>query len=265
MKISIPILLVFVASFVAAQKPPATDEAAAKDPIATMTADDIAQGKRLFVGHCAYCHAMGGTGDRGPSLTRPELLRAPDNQALFKLIQNGIDGSEMPAAWQMTDHEVWQVAGYVRSLGKVTPQPIPGDAAMGKSLFEGKAACASCHIVEGRGRGLGPDLSNVGARRSPAFLRKALTDPGSALPEGFLMVRVVTDDGRSIEGIRLNEDTFTIQVRDLGGRLYSLRKSTLTGLQKEFGKSPMPSYKSMLNGSEMDDLVSYLASLRGRR
>jgi putative heme-binding domain-containing protein len=241
------------------------DQAATKDVVATLTSDDIAQGKRLFVGHCAYCHAMEGTGDRGPSLTRPDLLRAPDNQALFKLIQNGIDGSEMPGAWQMTDHEIWQVAGYVRSLGRIKPEPVPGDPAKGKALFEGKGACTSCHIVDGVGSSLGPDLSDVGARRSAAYMRKALADPGAAVPEGFMMVRIVTKDGRSIEGIRLNEDTFTIQVRDLANRFHSMRKADLAELTKEFGKSPMPSYRKTFEPPEMDDLIAYLASLRSRR
>jgi cytochrome c oxidase cbb3-type subunit 3 len=259
LKLGASIGLLLLGSLAVAQDTPP------KDPVAALTAADLAQGKRLFVGRCAYCHAMAGTGDRGPSLTRPELLHAPDNQALFKLIQNGIDGSEMPAAWQMTDHEIWLVAGYVRSLGRTQPGPIPGDPAIGKALFEGKGACASCHIVDGRGAGIGPDLSDVGARRSPAYLRKALADPGSSVPEGFLMVRVATKDGRSIEGIRLNEDTFTIQLRDLGNRFYSLRKSDLAELNKEFGKSPMPAYKDAFEAPEMDNLVAYLASLRGQR
>jgi putative heme-binding domain-containing protein len=265
LKLSTSMVLILLGTLAGAQEPSNKDDTAHKDVIATLTADDVEQGKRLFVGHCAYCHAMGGTGDRGPSLTRPELHRAPDNQALFKLIKDGIDGSEMPAAWQMSDHEIWQVAGYVRSLGRVKPEPLPGDPARGRSLFEGKGACSSCHIVAGNGASLGPDLSDVGARRSPVYLRKALADPASAVPEGFLMVRVTTKEGRLIEGIRLNEDTFTIQIRDLAGRLHSLRKSAVAELNKEFGKSPMPSYKDTFDRPEMDDLVAYLASLTGRR
>src|SRR5215469_12110414 len=97
---SISILLFLLACLTPSQNRPVKDDKTAGDVVETLTADDIAQGKRLFVGHCAYCHAMGGTGDRGPSLTRPDLLHAPNNEALFKLIQNGIDGSEMPGDWQ---------------------------------------------------------------------------------------------------------------------------------------------------------------------
>lgn len=263
MKLTLSILLL-LGSFALAQDRQSRDRQP-KDMVATLSASDVAQGKRLFVGHCAYCHAMGGTGDRGPSLTRPDLRRAPDNQALFKLIKDGIDGSEMPGAWQMTDHEIWQVAGYVRSLGRTQSSKPPGDADKGKSLFDGKGACSSCHIVSGSGSGMGPDLSNVGERRSPVYLRKALNDPGSDVPEGFLMVSLRTIDGRSIDGIRLNEDTFTIQIRGMDKLFYSFRKSDLAELNKQFGKSPMPSYKSALNDAEMDDIVAYLASLRGGR
>jgi putative heme-binding domain-containing protein len=268
MKLSALILWLVAGSFALTLDKDAKDqvpkEPASKDMVATLTAEDIAQGKKLFVGHCAYCHAMGGTGDRGPSLTRPDLLHAPNNEALFKLIQSGIDGSEMPAAWQMTDHEIWQVAGYVRSLGRTEATPLPGDPTRGKSLFEAKG-CSSCHIVNGGGSALGPDLTNVGARRSPAYLLNVLTDPGSKVPEGFLMVRVTTSDGRPVEGIRLNEDTFTIQIRDLANKVHSFRKSELVELKKEFGKSPMPSFKTALQGAEMDDLVAYMSSLRGHR
>jgi len=80
-----------------------------------------------------------------------------------------------------------------------------------------------------------------------------------------MMVRATTNDGRSTEGIRLNEDTFTIQIRDLARGFHSLSKSDLTELKKEFGKSPMPSYKTTLEAAETDDIVAYMASLRGGR
>src|SRR5262245_19265086 len=262
MKLSILALLLLLGSFALAQEQAPPDIPVKGDMVDKLTVKDIAQGGRLFVGHCAYCHAMGGTGDRGPSLTRPDLLRAPNNRALFKLIKDGIEGSEMPGAWQMSDREIWQVAGYVRSLGRTKPKQVPGDRAKGQALFEGKGAGSSCHIVNGSGTSLGPDLSTVGARRSPAYLRKVLIDPGSNVPEGFMMVRATTNDGRSLEGIRLNEDTFTIQIRDLASGFHSISKSDLAELKKEFGRTPMPSYKSTLAGTEMDDMVAYLASLR---
>src|SRR5262249_59874645 len=140
MKPSILILLLLLGSFALAQNEAPENTAAKGDMVAKLTASDIAQGSRLFIGHCAYCHAMGGTGDRGPSLTRPDLLRAPNNQALFKLIKDGIEGSEMPGAWQMSDREIWQAGGYVRSLGRTEPAPPPRAKAPGNAPCYASAA-----------------------------------------------------------------------------------------------------------------------------
>ena len=65
MKPSILILLLLLGSFALAQNEAPEKTATKGDMVAKLTAGDIAQGSRLFIGHCAYCHAMGGTGDRG--------------------------------------------------------------------------------------------------------------------------------------------------------------------------------------------------------
>ncbi len=236
-----------------------------QDPISRLTAEDLARGKQLFIGHCALCHGIEGTGGRGPSLNRPTLRRVADNQSLFGVIRSGIEGSEMPAVWQMTDREIWQVAGYVRSLGRTAVEKLPGDPVKGKAIYESKGGCAVCHIVRGQGGSLGPDLTDVGARRSPAYLREALTDPGASAPEGFLMVNVTTRDGGKVRGTRVNEDSFTIQLRDASNRFHSYRKLELAEVNKEFSASTMPSYKTTLTAPEIDDLVAYLASLRGEK
>ncbi len=239
---------------------------AAQDPISKLTASDLARGNKLFVAHCALCHGIGGTGDRGPSLNQPELRRAADNQALVHIIQNGIEGTEMPQAWQLTDREIRQVAGYVRSLGRTTAAAkLPGNPVKGKQYYDSKGGCASCHIVSGKGGNIGPDLSDIGAQRSATYLREALLDPGAAVPEGFLVVSVVTRDGRKLRGTRSNEDSFTIQLRDASNVFHSFRKVDLTDLRKEFGASMMPAYREALTPSEIDDLVAYLAGLRGEK
>jgi cytochrome c oxidase cbb3-type subunit 3 len=238
---------------------------AVQDPIPKLTANDVDRGNKLFVAHCALCHGIGATGGRGPSLNQPQLPLAANNNALFKIIQEGIDGTEMPGAWQLHEREIWQVAGYVRSLARTADTKVPGDPDRGKQYYEAKGGCASCHIVGGRGGTLGPDLSNIGARRSPAYLREALIDPGASVPDEFLVVSVLTRDGQRVRGVRLNEDSFTIQLRDTRNVFHSFRKLELKELKKEFGASLMPGYRESLAASEIDDVVAYLAGLRGEK
>src|SRR5512143_3913535 len=183
-------------------------------PTSTRATSDLAHGKKLFIAHCALCHGIGGTGGRGPALNRPELRSASTDQALFQIIQNGIDETEMPGAWQLTDREIKQVAGYVKSLGRTAIVKLPGDPFKGKQYYDTKGGCSACHIAAGRGGNMGPDLSNIGARRSAAYLREALLDPSAAVPDGFMVVSVTTRDGKKVRGVRSNEDSFTIQLRD---------------------------------------------------
>jgi putative heme-binding domain-containing protein len=215
------------------------------------------------MGACSYCHGPGGEGGRGPNLAVPRLMRAPNDQALYVIIRRGIEGTEMPGVWRMLDREVWQVVAYVRSLGRVPRQAVSGDAARGEQIYRTKGNCAQCHIMAGQGGRMGPDLTEIGARRNVEYLRQSLLEPGAAVPTDFLQVTVVTRDGRKITGIRLNESTFSVQLRDLSDRFHSFLKSEVAEVRKEKGQSPMPSYKDILTPAEVEDLVAYMASLRG--
>jgi len=205
---------------------------------------------------------MDGKGGRGPGLNRARLVHAPNDAALKSVISDGIP-PEMPEGWFFSEEDIANVAAYVRSLGKVLSDPLPGDPARGAAVY-GKSGCAGCHIVAGAGSGFGPDLSEVGDRRSAAYLRRTVLKPSASLPEGFLFVKVATAAGQTIEGIRANEDTFSIQIKDASGRFHSLRKQELKDLQKLRGQSPMPAYEGVLNAAAIDDLVAYLASQRAK-
>jgi putative heme-binding domain-containing protein len=181
---------------------------------------------------------------------------------MFQVIARGIPYSEMPGHW-FTAREIWQVVAFVRTLGHLAPQKISGDPASGGKVYAGKGGCARCHMIGGRGGAIGPDLSDIGVRRSVTYLREALLKPESAVPEGFLQVELATRDGGRITGVRLNEDAFSIQIRDLSGHFRSFWKSELAELNKQRGKSPMPSYQGLLTAAELDDVIAYLDSLRG--
>jgi cytochrome c oxidase cbb3-type subunit 3 len=235
----------------------------------------VQQGKQLFEGLCADCHGFEGTGGRGPNLNRP-LTRAQDDSALRAIISDGLPDRGMPSVRRTTPNEQRQLVAYVRSLGRAASGVRgAGDAQKGSAIYQ-RSGCASCHVVNGEGGTTGPELTSIGTQRGPDYLRQAVIDPGAVLPHGtlpvpsrnldeFLPVRVVTRDGREVRGLRINEDTFTIQLRDSNGQLYSFRKADLGQVEKEFGKSVMPSFKDRLTASEVDDLTAYLSSLGGAK
>lgn len=222
---------------------------------------DPALGRKLYESQCSLCHGQSGTGGRGPSLNRSVLTKASDDDALRKVISKGIL-PEMPAAWQLSEREVASVAAHVRTLGTAPPEAATGDRARGEKLYAAKG-CASCHIIAGQGEALGPELTSAGARRNLAWLRQAILNPGDALPEDFYYVAAVTASGKAVRGVRLNEDSFSIQLKDSERRFHSFRKSDLKELRRLPKQTPMPSYGSLLSAEEVEDIVTYLASLRG--
>jgi cytochrome c oxidase cbb3-type subunit III len=230
---------------------------------AKVTAPEVARGRTLFEAQCAYCHGADGGGGRGANLARAALRRAPTDEALFRVVNRGIPGTGMPGN-AMSARETWQVVAFVRSLGRVKREPLPGDAARGAHVYEA-VGCAACHTIRGRGGPIGPDLTDVGARSSPAYLRRSIVDPQAEVPSGFRQIRAVTREGRRMIGVRVNEDTFSIQFRDAGGTLYSFFKEELAELETDDGRTSMPSFRERLEPTALDDLVAYLVSLEGTR
>ncbi len=164
----------------------------------------------------------------------------------------------------------------MRQFGQTSAERITGNLKRGQELYRTKGGCAQCHTINGSGGALGPDLTDIGLRRSARHLRVALTDPQAdvpksynlyrteiSIPENYLEVRVVTKDGRRLSGVRVNEDTFSLQLRDAANRVHSFFKADLTELHKDWGKSSMPSYRTVFTKEELDDVVAFLASLRG--
>lgn len=221
---------------------------------------DAARGRPIFERHCAPCHGMSGSGGRGPRLNRSYLPHAPDDTELRSVITNGIPPG-MPDASYLSDDEIANVAAHIRSLAKQSGEIVTGNPNRGAAIYA-RSGCSACHMQSGKGVGFGPDLTHIGEARSAAFVKSVLNNPAAELPDGFLMVVAVTSDGQTVAGIRLNEDTFSIQIKDHAGHIFSFRRNEVRSLQRLTGQTPMPSFAKFLSPKELDDLVSFLISPR---
>lgn len=266
--LSLTLLIALSLPFVAT----AQESNIALKPLLEINSKDLKAGQDRYGVLCARCHGMLGEGGEGPSLKRPRLSYAPDDDALKAVIGKGIPGTGMPGNWALGPVELHQLAGFVKSLGQIAPEEAPGDANNGVQLYQGKGNCSACHILAGVGKGVGPELTEVGLRRNMEYLYRSITNPAADQPKvnnrfrgtlnAFLTVRVVSEYG-TFEGMRINEDEFSVQMRDLSGKTHSFEKSKLISYEKDFGHSLMPGYGAVLSEQEADDVVSYLMTLKG--
>jgi cytochrome c oxidase cbb3-type subunit III len=222
----------------------------------------ISNGAAMFRTRCAGCHGPDAHGYLGPDLTGFWFAGGTDDR-MFDIVRKGVPGTEMPPAdpQRVLDKEIWQVLAYVRTLGAVPPAAPTGDAANGERVF--RANCGSCHMVNGRGGQLGPDLSRIGSGRPRAGLHAKVRGTTDFIRPGYEAVTLVTREGERIRGVKKNEDEFSIQIMDTRERLQGFLKSNLTELTLET-QSLMPVYgPDRLNDRDLEDLLRYLTTLRG--
>ncbi len=233
-------------------------------------------GESQFRANCAFCHGLGARGGgRGPDLTRAQKRHGNADADLFRTINEGVPGTAMPpngATQQgvgMTEEEVWQVITYIRSVQNKADAQAAGNAAHGRELFYGSAACANCHMVSGKGGRLGPDLTTTGSARSLDYLVESVRNPSKRLAQGiseamkefsqeYLTVTVVDGSGQQYQGSVLNEDNFTLQMIDTREQLHLFDKGKLQSV-KESRQSLMPAYdQKMLPEKDLQDLLAFL-------
>ena len=244
-------------------------------PHPTPTPQSLAEGKTLFEGACAGCHGIDGSGANGPNIRGVGKDLGPEG--IYSVIYTGgAIGSGMPAFSSLGEDKIWVLANYVSSFGEVGGGAATGDPAKGKEVYDANG-CSTCHMIRSQGGDSGPDLSQIGGVRSVGFLHDALIDPGANLPQSdaslqeranypaYTMYRVVMKDGKPIEGMRVDEDSFSIQLRDAKGQLHSINKLDASKIEVLPSKSFMPSYKDKLTETQLNDLVAYLASLGAAR
>src|SRR5262245_59205016 len=223
---------------------------------------EIENGARLYTAQCVTCHAATGDGVGGVDLRRGTFRRAASDEDIKRVIATGVAGTGMPK-FDFSAAEQNGLVAYIRSGFSVKGRAVKiGDVARGKTVYDTKGACASCHRVSGSGSRKGPDLTDVGSLRTPSMLQQTLDDPSAYLLPINRPVKATTRDGKVVAGRRLNEDTYSVQILDESGRLVTLLKADLKELQV-MTMSLMPSVRGKLSSDEVSDLTAYLLSLKG--
>ena len=195
-------------------------------------------------------------------LTKLTVGEAPEGLAL-DLIEAAEAGSDEAAkdaaAAYLTSLEGGLTAQYAMCL-------TGGDAEAGAEVFFGRAAasCRRCHVVNGEGAAVGPDLSEIGKTKDRRYLLEAIMEPNAQIAEGFATKVLVLYDGRVVSGIVREETDETLTLVKPTGELLTVPVDDIDAEAE--GQSGMPAdlYKGLTRG-EIRDLVEYLTTLTERK
>jgi putative heme-binding domain-containing protein len=237
-------------------------------------AQAIEQGATVYSQNCTACHgASGGAGEIGPAIVSGEQADRRNDAQILATIRSGVAGTPMPAfAGKIADDDILRLGAYLHAQrGTAIDNPTPGDVAQGEQIFFGKGACGACHMVRGRGGLTAPDLSNIAGSRKTVSIADALTKPehhiygdgGShlaSLPpmDTWLPAHVTTAQGKSFNGVLLNEDSYSVQIMGDDQQLHLFDRSGLRRFVVE-PKSRMPTdYDKKLTPDEFRNLLAFL-------
>jgi cytochrome c oxidase cbb3-type subunit 3 len=219
--------------------------------------------RQLFATTCSACHGLDGMGsERAPNIiTNPQSQRLSASE-MFGVISGGVPGTGMPAFQQLGKPAITSLVAYVKGLqGKNQTAQLPGDPKSGEALFFGNAQCSSCHMASGRGGFIAPELTAYGQTHAAEQIKSAIVNP-AARDSVKPMVTATTANGERYQGIIRNEDNFSLQLQSEDGAFHFLSKADLKTIERG-QDSIMPSdYSSRLSAAQLNDIVSYLLSLR---
>ena len=232
------------------------------------------QGRDIYNHVCTACHGIDGTaGEMAPALGAAGHVyaRTSDTQ-IFEAVKNGIPDTGMrPLGARLSDDDIWKVTAYIEALrGTAIDAPLAGDVAHGNEIFWGKGQCSSCHMIDGKGGLVGPDLSDIAGIRKASSIIDALTKPEHKVfgvggsrqvvlrPLGtYQPVTVTIADGETVDGVLLNQDNFSIEIMGKDSQLHLFDR---TKVKVVIGtKSLMPTdYDKRLAPDEFKDLLAFL-------
>jgi cytochrome c oxidase cbb3-type subunit 3 len=231
-------------------------------------AQAAADGQKLFSVSCAPCHGKNGEGAQGqaegmrpPDLTRGAFKAGRRDEDLFRVISDGVRGTEMPSFKSLGTDQIWRLVAFIRKLSAVAPV-LNGNPAAGEALFWGKGDCGRCHQIGSRGNRLGPDLARGSRRSNAENLKKAIVDPNDDITPGYAIITVVTRDNKKISGLERWLDNFSARLVDESGNERTFLRDEVTSVTREMRSTMPDNYSKIFSDAELDDVVAYIVKTR---
>src|SRR5918999_1705600 len=190
--------------------------------------------QQTYSTRCGGCHGDDGRGtQQGPALAGSPSVRARSAQSLRNVIRNGVPAAGMPA-FDLPDGTIDALATMIASWNAVAAKTtVPGDAAAGRQFFVGKGQCVTCHLAQGEGSAIGPDLSDIALTLTVDEIRDALLNPDARIAPGYDLVSVSLRNGRTLRGFARSRSSFDLALQDLTGAFHTLSFDDVASITDE--------------------------------
>ncbi|MBA4149228.1 MAG: ThuA domain-containing protein [Verrucomicrobia bacterium] len=141
---------------------------------------------------------------------------------------------------------------------RVIPEIAGGNWLRGKKIYFGEAAsCYKCHVFNGEGQKVGPELSNL-IHRDYASVLKDILEPSAAINPDHISFNIELTDGESISGVPLGGSDIELVLADAAGRLTKIPKSQVASMKPSTISLMPEGLMDGLSEQERKDLLTYM-------
>jgi putative membrane-bound dehydrogenase-like protein len=139
---------------------------------------------------------------------------------------------------------------------------LAGDKANGRMVFFSTGTCHKCHVVDGMGREVGPNLTEIGSKLSREAMFESVLYPSAGISHNYELWTVVKTDGTTVNGLLVSNTDSEVSIRGDDALVRSFPKSDVEELVKQkISLMPADLQKTMTT-QELADVVEYMQTLK---
>ena len=203
--------------------------------------------------------------------------RLDGQQKIMKLVTSGnlpddLNFAAANALLGSSNTEIATTAAkYLKLPATADSRPLPalselvkrtGDAEAGRKIFETAGTCNKCHKVRGKGKEVGPDLSEIGSKLSREAMYVSILDPSAAVSHNFETYSILTLDGLAVTGLLISETDEAVTLRNSEGIDKTVDQEDIEIFKKQKTSLMPQDLQKLLTVDQLVDLVEYTLTLK---
>jgi putative heme-binding domain-containing protein len=145
----------------------------------------------------------------------------------------------------------------ISELAKLT-----GSAANGRMVFFSTGTCHKCHVVDGMGREIGPNLTEIGSKLSREAMFESVLYPSAGISHNYEAWTVVLGSGTTVNGLLVSNTDQELQIRGDDAIVRTFKKSDVEELVKQKISLMPADLQKTMTSQELADVVEYMQSLK---
>ena len=142
---------------------------------------------------------------------------------------------------------------------------MKGDAGNGRIVFFSTGTCHKCHVVDGMGREIGPNLTEIGSKLSREAMFESVLYPSAGISHNYEMWTVVLGSGTTVNGLLVSSTDAEVSLRGDDALVRRFPRTDIEELVKQKISLMPADLQKTMTSQELADVVEYMQGLKKKQ